>query len=91
MDVCVYVGIGLCKIVRNVHIRGALDGGGGRGGGEGRVPMSHVEFKKWKCRMSLSLINPYVPCLIQEMAMSHVTINFPPPVVLLRPHVACRI
>ena len=34
-------------------IEGALDGG---------VPMSHVEFKKCQCRMSLSLGNHYVPC-----------------------------
>ena len=42
---------------------GALDGGS---------PMSHIDFKKWQCHMSLSLIFPqchmsnlrkgYVPC-----------------------------
>ena len=47
---------------------GALDGGGGGGGSL----MSHVDFKKWQCRMSLSLYFPqchmsnlrkgYVPC-----------------------------
>ena len=34
---------------------GALDGG---------VPISHVDFKKWQCRMSLSLIFADVPCRI---------------------------
>ena len=42
-------------MVGMVNKKGALDGG---------VPMSHVEFKKLQCRMSLSLINPYVPCQI---------------------------
>ena len=37
------------------HSVGALDGG---------VPMSHVDFQNWQCRMSLSLINAYVPCRI---------------------------
>ena len=27
-------------------------------------PMSHVDFKKWQCRMSLSLIFPNVTCRI---------------------------
>ena len=43
-------------------------------GGEGG-PVSHVEFKKCLCRMTLSLVglNPYVPSRFQEMSMSHVT------------------
>ena len=36
-------------------ICGALDGG---------PVMSHVDFKKWHCRMSLSLIFPNVTCRI---------------------------
>ena len=37
-------------------------------------PMSHVDFKKWQCHMSLSLIFPNVTCRIYEKAMSHVTV-----------------
>ena len=44
---------------------GALNGGGGGG-----VPMSPVNFKKWQCRMSLSLIYAHVACRIKEMTMS---------------------
>ena len=39
-------------------IHGALDGGGGG------TTMSHVAFKNWQCRMSLSLRIPLVPCQI---------------------------
>ena len=38
--------------------------------------MSHVDFKKWQCRMSLSHIFPNVTCQIQEKAVSHVAIMF---------------
>ena len=48
---------------------GALDGGS---------PMSHVDFKKWQCCMSLSLIFSNVTCQNQEKALSHVTIIFSP-------------
>ena len=40
---------------RERGVTGALDGG---------VPMSHVDFKKWQCCMSLSLGNHHVPCRI---------------------------
>ena len=40
--------------------------------------MSHVHFKKWQCRMSLSLIFPNVTCQISEKAMSHVITMFSP-------------
>ena len=33
-----------------------------------------VEFKKWPCRLSMSLHYAYVPCGISEMSVSHVTI-----------------
>ena len=36
-----------------IHNKGALDAG---------VHMSRVKFKKWLCRMSLSLVDPHVPC-----------------------------
>ena len=36
--------------------------------------MSHVDFKKWQCCMSLSLIFPDVPCRIKEICMSPVVI-----------------
>ena len=42
----------------------ALDGG---------FPMSHVDFKKWQCQMSLSRIFFNVACRIKEMTMSPVT------------------
>ena len=42
----------------NISELGRLMGGGGRG------PMSHVDFKKWQCHMSLSLIFPNVTCRI---------------------------
>ena len=38
--------------------------------------MSHLDFKKWQCRMSLSLIFAKITCRIKERAMSHVTIFF---------------
>ena len=37
-----------------------------------------VDFKKWQCRMSLSLKTPHVPCRIKEMTMSHVTMTLIP-------------
>ena len=63
---------------------GALDGGGG-------VPMSPVDFKKWQCRMALSLTFPTVTCRIQMKTMSHVAISFIPLSHVARPDVACRI
>ena len=36
-------------------------------------PLSHVDFKKWQCRMSLSLIFPNVTCQIQGEVMPNVT------------------
>ena len=39
-------------------------------------PMSHVDFKKRECRMSLSLIFPNGTCHIKKKPMSHVTIIF---------------
>ena len=42
---------------------GVLDGGGGGGGGGGGL-MSHVDFKKCQCRMSLSFNISPVPCQI---------------------------
>ena len=50
--------------------------------------MSHVEFKKWRCPTSLSLRKPYFPCRIFKMAMSHVTIGFPPSCFVTKP--SCR-
>ena len=41
----------------------------------GGVPMSHVDFKKWPYRMSMSLNNAPVLCRFKEMSMSPVT-NF---------------
>ena len=38
--------------------------------------MSHVDFKKRQCRMSLSLIFPDVPYRIYEIRMSLVVIFF---------------
>ena len=35
------------------------------------VPMSHVDFKKWQCHMSLSLLFLYVICRIYETRMSY--------------------
>ena len=42
------------------------------------VLVLRVNFKKWLCRMSLSLRNCHVPCRIYEMSMSHVTMVFEP-------------
>ena len=57
ISVCVYVGGGAdCYIVTRAYF-GALGEVGGGGGG---VPMSHVDFKKWQPRMSLSHIHQYV-------------------------------
>ena len=38
------------------------------------VPVSPVNFKKWQCRMSLSLIHAHVACQIYKMITSHVTV-----------------
>ena len=35
--------------------------------------MSPVDFRKYQCCMSLSLIYAHVACRISEMALSHVT------------------
>ena len=43
------------KTNRQTVVLGALDGG---------PPMLPVDFKKWQCRMSLSLIFPNVACQI---------------------------
>ena len=64
--------------------KGALDGGGGG-------PMSHVDFKKCQCRMSLSLNTSPVPCRIEEMSMSHVTIFFEPMLISISGMSPCRI
>ena len=40
--------------------------------------MSPVDFKKYQCRMSLSLIYAHVTCRIQEIALSHATIFLKP-------------
>ena len=40
--------------------------------------MSHVDFKKWQCRMYLLLIFQNVICSILEKALSHVIIIFRP-------------
>ena len=42
-------------------IYGKVSGGGGLDRGP---PMSHADFKKWQCCMSLSLIFPNVTCRI---------------------------
>ena len=57
----------------------------GWGGG---VLMSHVDFKKCQCRMSLSLNSSPVPCRIFKMPMSHVTIFFLANVAVAKDHVA---
>ena len=45
----------------------------GPGWGGGGVPMSHVEFKKWQCRMSLSLINR---CLLSNVRNGNVACHY---------------
>ena len=60
--------------------KGALGGGS---------PMSHVDFKKWQCRMSLSLIFLNVTCRISEKAMSHVTTFLPLMLYVTKSYVAC--
>ena len=50
----------------------------------GPSPMSQVDFKKWQCHMSLSLIFPNATRRI-EKAMSHVTIFFSPCRISLSP------
>ena len=55
---------GVCDIFISLReyptpVLGPLMGVAGGGGG-----MSHVDFKKWQCRMSLSLIFPNVICRI---------------------------
>ena len=52
--------------------------------------MSPVDFKKWQCCMSLSLINAHVECQIQERAMSHVTFFFDSPSHVSNPNVDFR-
>ena len=37
------------------------------------VLMSHVNYKKCQCRMSLSLTFPHVPCRFYQMSMARVT------------------
>ena len=66
--------------LRNTHVAlptlgvkghmGAIEVGR-RGQGDGT--MSPVDYKKFQCRMSLSLIHTHVACQIQ-VALSHVTI-----------------
>ena len=38
--------------------------------------MSHVDFMKGQCCMSLSLVSPNFTCQIEEKVMSHVTLIF---------------
>ena len=47
--------------------------------------MSHVDFKKCQCRMSLSRIFRNVPFQIYEIAMSHVTTFLVPCPMLISP------
>ena len=63
---------------------GALDRGGG-------VATSPVDFKKYQCHMSLSLIYSHVACQIQEIGLSHVTIFLEALPHVDRLHVACQI
>ena len=70
---------------KNVCI-GALDWGWGV-----CVLMSHVDFKKCKCCISLLLNISPVPCQIQEMSKSHVTILFEPMSLSMRVMSSCRI
>ena len=65
-----------------ISLIGALDG---------RVPMSHVEFKKSPCLMFLSLRTTMSPVELKKMPMSHVTSVFTLLVVPLRPYVPCQI
>ena len=58
-----FVTIQFYYTIGDVHSNGALHGG---------APMSHVDFKKWQCRMSLLLIFSNVTCRIEEKAMSQV-------------------
>ena len=53
---------------------GALDGG---------TPMSHVNFKKWQCRMSLSLI------FLNQCHMLNLRYDYVPCHYMCSPHVAC--
>ena len=55
------------------------------------VLMSRVNFKKCQCRMSLSLIFPYVPCRFYEMSMSRVTMISKPMSLSLMSMSPCRI
>ena len=52
--------------------------------------MSHGDFKKWQCHMSLSRI--YLTFMLNEKAMSHVNILFSPCHMSLSPmsHVECK-
>ena len=46
--------------------------GPGRGGG----PMLHVEFKKWQCRMYLSLIGPKSICPLSNLRNGNVECHY---------------
>ena len=61
-------------LISDIYIPGALDGGS---------PMSHVDFKKWQSRISLSFIFRNVTCQFLEKDMSHVTIHSSPCRMLL--------
>ena len=46
--------------LRNDHVTRGVQGGRRVGPSAGGPPISHVDFKKWQCLMSLSLIFPNV-------------------------------
>ena len=51
---------------------------GGDGGGGGGSPMSHVNFKKWQCRMSLLLFSPMSHVEFKK-GLCHMSLYFVPP------------
>ena len=75
---CISLGKG-CVALSNLRVKGHMVGVGGicRGPWRG-VLMSHVDFKKWQCRLFLSLKIPLVSCQIEVKTMFHVTILLGP-------------
>ena len=53
-----------------------------------RVLMLHVDFKKWRCRMSLLPKIPLLLYRVQEIVLSRVTIFFGPHIAVMKVHVA---
>ena len=80
-------GIKMVEVLRPLlAVWGAIDGMGGGGG----VLMSHVDFKKCQCPMSLLLIFPHVTCRIYQIIVSPITIFFTSLSHVIKPNVICR-